>query len=299
MEFFLPARRSAGWKVAVIAVSLGLGAGIALLLWLERLEGRIADQCVLREAVAEWKLAGEPGIGPNYQIFEQQAAQAYYDDAAATGHLFKRVDDVRWSVVELAKIRAENGDIQGAKNMIKRFSGSDLGARATEAIALAQLGNGDLPGALATSRDSPEVLLAFGRRQIANGDFDGALKTAEQMKSKSADQIFYELGDVLRVRGEQKRVHQLASHMTDRKLAALFLELSRFTLWDRDAHVATVQRTPCDDACFDATRGKFAEADALIDQNKCSNVSFVAIRQYAVDPIGAERLLRAKADPQI
>jgi hypothetical protein len=301
MEFFLPARRSAGWRVAVIAVSLGLGAGIALLLWLERLEGRITDQYVLREAVTEWTLAGEPGDGPNSQIFEQQAAQGYYDDAAATGHPFKRVDDVQWSVVELAKIRSENGDVQGAKNMIKRFAGSDLGTRATEALALTQASKGDLRGALETITpvgDSDEARLVLGRRQIASGDFDGALKTAAQMKPKSADQIFYELGDALRVRGEQKRVHQLASHMTDRKLAAMFLELSRFTLWDRDAHVTTILPTPCDDACFDATRGQFAEADALIDQNKCSNVSFVAIRQYAVDPIGGERLLRAKADPQ-
>ena len=63
---------------------------------------------------------------PDYQIFEQQAAQGYYEDAAATATLFKRPDDRRWSVEELAKIRAENGDIPGAKAMIKRFSGSTL-----------------------------------------------------------------------------------------------------------------------------------------------------------------------------
>ena len=45
-----------------------------------------------------------------------------------------------------------------------------------------------------------------------------------------------------------------------------------------------------------ATEGKFAEADAVIQKNKCSNVSFVAARQYAVDPSGAEQLLRANAD---
>ena len=69
-------------------------------------------------AVAEWKKAGEPGNGPNYQIFEQQGAQGYYDDAAATGRLFKRADDVQWSIVELVKIRAENGDIQSAKSLL-------------------------------------------------------------------------------------------------------------------------------------------------------------------------------------
>ena len=38
------------------------------------------------------------------------------------------------------------------------------------------------------------------------------------------------------------------------------------------------------------------EADAVILKNKCPNVSFVAARQYAADPSGAEKLLRANAD---
>ncbi len=245
-------------------------------------------------------MAGKPGQGPNPQIFEQQAAQGYYDDAWATARLFKQDDDLQWAVVELAKIRAENGDVQGAKNMVNRFAGSDLGAKATEAIALAQLHSGDLPGALATSGDSSEVWLAFGRLQIANGDLEGALKTAEQMKSKSAGQLFYEVGDALRARGEQKRVRELASHMSNPEMAALFRKLVRFTLWYREHHIEieTVQLTPCDNACFDATHGKFAEADSLVEQNKCSNVSFVASQQYAIDPVGAERLLRNNADPQ-
>jgi len=47
-----------------------------------------------------------------------------------------------------------------------------------------------------------------------------------------------------------------------------------------------------------ATEGKYAEADAVILKNKCSNVSFVAARQYGVDPSGAEQLLRANADKE-
>lgn len=190
--------------------------------------------------------------------------------------------------MELAKIRAENGDIQGAKDQIKQFAGSDLGTRAAKVIALTQAHNGDLPGALETIGplgDSNEVRLVFGRRQIADDDFDGALKTAEQMDFKSASQMFYEVGGALRERGGQKRVRELASHMSDRKLAALFVELARFTSQPQPDEVMVVQTTPCDNACFDATVGKFVEADTLIRQNKCSsNVSFVAIRQYAVDP---------------
>ncbi len=33
----------------------------------------------------------------------------------------------------------------------------------------------------------------------------------------------------------------------------------------------------------------------MIEQNKCTFVSFVAIRQYAVDPAGAERLLHSRS----
>jgi hypothetical protein len=302
MGLFPPDQRRVGLKVAALAIVLCAGASIA---WMLRLRGpghKITDQELLREAVTEWKLAGEPGTGPNYQIFEQQAVQGYYEDAAATGRLYKRADDVQWSIVELAKIRTENGDIQGAKDQIKRFSGSDLGTRAAKVIALTQAHNGDLPGSLETIGplgDSNEVRLVFGQRQIANGDFDGALKTAEQMDSQSADQAFYGVGDALRDRGEQKRVPELASHMSDRKMAALFVELARFTFRPREIEtIEIVQPGPCDIAYHGTSDGNFAEVDALIEQNKCSYVSFVATQQYAVDPAGAERLLRRNANPQ-
>lgn len=214
MKLLPPRFRNPAFKLSTLAIAACVGAGIVLTTWLSP-KHRITDRDLLREAVAEWERAGEPGEGPDYQIFEQQAAQGYYDDAAATGHLFKRPEDVQWSIVELAKIRAENEDVQGAKAMIKRFAGSDLGARAVHAVALAQVGNGDLRGALETAAavgDSEEILLAFARRQIANGDFSEALKTAEQMKSTSADQVFYEVGDGLR---EQRGRDAFASlHLT-------------------------------------------------------------------------------------
>ncbi len=274
------------------------GAGVAWVRW-RQAPKPITDQYLLRQAVLEWKRSGDPDSGPNPQIFEQQAAQGYYDDAAATGRLFKRTDDVQWSIVELAKIRAENGDIQGAKDMIRKLAGTDLGNRATRAIAEAQAHGGDLHGALetiSTFGDSDDVLFVFARRQIATGDFDGALETAERMKSKSSDQVFYAVGDALRVRGEQKRVRELASHMGDHNLASLFMKLARFT--SQPAQVMVIQATPCDIAYHNAAGGNFAAADALIEQGKCSYVSFVAVRQYAVDPVGAERLLRSYANPQ-
>jgi hypothetical protein len=257
---------------------------------------KITDRELLREAVAEWKRAGEPGNGPNYQIFEQQAAQGYYDDAAATARLFKRAEDVQWSIVELAKIRAENGDIQGAKNSVNRLDRSDVRAKATKLIALIQAHSGDLSAALETVAplgQSDEVFLAFGQCQIERGDFEGTLNTAE--RTKSGYQLYYDIGDALRLRGEQSRARTLAAHMKDRKHAALFLECARFTLWP-DGEVRTIRPGPCDHSWMYATEGKFAEADAVILKNKCSNVSFVAARQYGVDPSGAEQLLRSNAD---
>ncbi|MGA8273885.1 MAG: hypothetical protein WB919_20145 [Candidatus Sulfotelmatobacter sp.] len=291
-------RLSIGLKIAALTVVLCAGAAIVSML-LARIPGRnITDQDVLREAVADWKRSGEPGFGPDYQIFEQQAAQGYYDDAAATAHLFKRPDDVRWSVVELAKTRAENGDAHGAKAMIRRLVGSDLGDRALKTIASVQAANGDLPGAFETDpirRDSDDLLLVFANRQIANGDFDGALETAERMDRKSADQIFYGVGDALRIRGEQNRVSQLASHMSNSEMAALFGQLAQFTP-SHCVEVHIVQADPCGIAYHEASIGDFAAADLEIEKNKCSYISFIAASQYATDPVGAEHLLRSHAD---
>ena len=289
--------RSPGLKLLVLFVA-ACGAGLGLITWLRTSNHKITDQELLREAVAEWKRAGEPGEGPNYQIFEQQAAQGYYEDAAATGRLFKRADDVQWSIVELVKIRAENGDIQGAKNSIKSLAGSALQKKGAEVVALIQAQNGDLSGALETIvafGESDEVFLEYGRRQIEMGDFEGALDTAG--RTKSGYQLFYDIGDALRIRGEQSRAGKLAAHMKDRKFAALFLDCARFTLWPTVPERVIVQATPCDIANYYGLHGRFVEADALIEHNKCANVSFVAIRQYAVDPSGAEHLLRGASEP--
>jgi len=59
-----------------------------------------------------------------------------------------------------------------------------------------------------------------------------ALRTAEQMKSNLADQVFYELGDRLRDRGEQRRVRELCvSH--DRPQLALFTKAGWVDSWAR------------------------------------------------------------------
>jgi len=283
-----------GLTIASSALLLCLSAGLGWMLWQRFPAHKITDQELLREAVAEWKGAGEPGDGPYRQIFEQQASQGYYDDAAATGRLFKHADDVEWSVIELVKVRAENGDLQGAKESIQRLTGSDQQRKGAEAIALIQAQNGDLPGALKTIApfDTDQVFLAYGRHQIKMEDFEGTLDTAE--RTKSGYELFYDIGEALGLRGQQSRARKLAAHMKNRKLAALFLECARFTLWP-DAGVRTIQPNSCDYSWLNAMQGKFAEADKIILNNKCPSVSFVAARQYPVDPSGAEQLLRANA----
>ena len=123
-------RLGIGLKLAAFWLLLCVSAGVGWILWRQLPLHKITDQELLLEAVAEWKKAGEPGSGPNSQIFEQQAAQGYYEDAAATSRLFKRADDVQWAVVELVRIRAENGDIQGAKNSINSLADSALQKKA-------------------------------------------------------------------------------------------------------------------------------------------------------------------------
>jgi hypothetical protein len=131
-----------------------------------------------------------------YQIFEQQAAQGYYNDAAATTRLFKRAEDIQWFIVEWGKIRGENGDIQGAKNSVNSVVPLNMRAKAIKAIALIRAHRGDLAGALPTIArlgQSDEVFLAFGQYQIEKGDFEGTLSTAE--RTKSGYQLFHDIGD--------------------------------------------------------------------------------------------------------
>lgn len=289
--------RGPALKLGSVGLALAICAGLAWMLRSRFSHPKISDQALLREAVAEWKLAGSPGQGPDPQIFEQQAGQGYYEDAAATGRLFKSDGDVQWSVVELAKIRTENGDVQGAEAGIARFRGTGLWERAIRNIANVQAYKGDIPGALVTAseiHDTDDVLTIFADQQIAAGDFEGALETSGRMSLKSAGQLFYDVGDGLRIHHAQNRVRELASRMQDRRYAALFRQIVPFTLWDHlDVRsIPTIQATPCDTAAMYATEGKFALADSTLEQNKCSYVTFVAIQQYSVDPVGAERLLR-------
>ena len=298
-------RRSVGWKLAALVIVCG-GIGVATLAW-KNAHHKITDQELLREAVDDWRRSGAPSPGPNPQILEQQAAQGYYDDAVATAYLEARPGELNGYLMQIVQVRAENGDIQGARGMIPKLDGLDVNGSATRELAMVQANKGDLAGALATCGTAVycnDVLGEFAKHQITIGDFDGALKTTEQMRGESGYNLYYEVGDALRLRGEQKRVPELAAHMSNRKLAALFKKLVPLTLLDirdrGDIHIVQAGHAPCDIAMGDAMRGKFAEADVLLEQNKCSGtyVTFSALQQYSVDPAGAERELRSSPDPK-
>ena len=273
--------------------------GASLVLSARSFHLAISAKELLREAARD--------RGPLDAIFEQQAGQGYYDDALATAHMAAASLPLKDQAYEfsglteqLIQIRAENGDIPGAKEMVKELTGSALGAegpKATRDIARIQVDRGDLQGALATvvsSADTNEVMEEFGNFQIRNGDLDGALKTAEQVDERSAWNLFYAVGDALREQGEAWRLHELASHMTDRKLAAGFLEAARTSISPRIVF-RTIQLTLCDRAWMDGNSRKFAEAYRLVEQNNC-RYSDIAMKQFASDPAEAERELRKSTD---
>jgi tetratricopeptide (TPR) repeat protein len=283
-----PKRR---FGLTIVAVLLFIGILVVGLLWMRAFSRKITAQGLLREALSE-----SPDHNyPETDIFEQQATQGYYDDALATARLAKKPADLDWFIVELAKIHVENGDVQGAKAVAQMFP--DRHAQIFKAIALVQAHQGDISGALAMSMpDTNEILEEFAQHQIKQADFPGALQTCERLPANSAGNLFYEIGEALRQRHEQKRVRELAAGMSDRKLAQLFLELIPLTLWDRKPN-HLLQTNGCEMAGIAAMDKRLAEARKMLEGTHCWR-SFVAIQYYRIDPIEAEKLLRSATDPK-
>ena len=247
--------------IAVVAIPC-LWVAACWIVWMSIPYHRITDRELLHEAVLELQSAGAAGGGMSRLIFEQQAVQGYYDEAAATARLVEGSDGGRWWVVELARIRAENGDLEGAKATLRRFAGSEFGPEIAVAIAQAQAHKGDLEGALelaANGADTDKVLEVYARRQIGLCDFAAALATAERMKSP--DNVFYAVENALVERNLEAQILELASGMKDRKLAASFRYLTRISLWPGTL-VHVKPGTPCDAIYHLEAEGKFAEAAA-------------------------------------
>lgn len=275
--------------IAFMAVVIA--AGISLLLAACNLRPTISAQKLLQEASKQG--------APLDEIFDQQATQGYYSDALSTARqIASGSPDYRHElsgmIIHVIAIRAENDDVQGAKGMITKFQ-PELGPggiHAIRGIAFVQIAAGDLNGGLQTVAEigaANDVLTWYGYRQIAKGDFDGALATSEKVSERSAYDLFYEVGDVLRQRSQQQRLRILASHMTDRKRAAEFVQAAKITLWERPFMIQPLETSPCDIAWHDATIGKFSDADHLIEAHNCGPmIADVLAKQYTTDPGGAE-----------
>ena len=310
-------------KIVAAAVVLAIGAGIGLTVWM-RNRTPVSAQEVLREAVSEGRRTLGRSAEPLVEIFKQQATQGYYDDAMATARLWEADAPSRYVLaVDLMRIRAENGDIQGARKMAARFDGAPTGIWAIEAIAAVQAHRGDLRGALETSSslagsdqgrgcavtvrvagleikdplpEAVRTIEEFGARQLESGDLEGALNTAAEVRPCSTSDLLSRIADAFFEQGKLKQARELASHFANRKVAAEFS--ARLNQLERGAaHVSIVEPSPCDVARYDAQLGRFPEAYHAIEHTPCL-VSDVAIKQYPSDPAAAEKALQQSSNTE-
>jgi len=245
-----------------------------------------------------------------------------------TALLSHQGSDTQYALVFLVKTRARNGDVQGALRAARVYSNSDTREKAIREIAIAQAKSGDVQGARQTislltdagpaleaiavvqaekgdirsARETIAGLIApnraleaIGESQIKSGNFEGALETIGQMSPGQTGNLLIDLGRELQKRGQQARVRDLASHITNRELARAFLYYSRYAQSNVEP-TAVVVADACAQANSDAVKGNFAAAYGLLAQGKCM-YSFVAIKQYPTDPAGAEQALRRSSDP--
>ncbi len=303
----------------VFAAALAIGVGVGLTVWI-RNRTPVSAQEILREAVAAGRSTPGKSAEPLLEIFNQQAAQGYYDDAMATARLWDADAPSRYGlVVDAVRIRAENGDVRGATLMAKGLV-APRNVWGTEAIAAVQARRGDLRGALETSALLPvlindsgcrtvrvggieingplpgavQAIEEFGAHQLESGDLEGALHTAEQVRPCSTPSLLSRIADAFFEQGKLKQARELASHMADRKVVAEFSKM----LDQRERSAATfsvVEPSPCDVARYDAELGRFTEAYHSIEGTRCL-VSDVAIKQYPSDPAAAEKALQKSSN---
>jgi len=299
-------------KIVAGAVVLAIGAGIGLTVWLRNRTPVVAQE-ILREAAAEGKRSLGKSAEPLVEIFNQQATQGYYDDAMATARLWGAdAPSQHRLVVNLMWIRAENGDIQGARNMAASLTAPQTKAWAIDAIAEVQAHRGDLRGALETSALLPgqspgchvtvtvagieikdplpgavRAIEAYAVHQLNSYDIEGAITTAAEVRPCSTPDLLTRLAYAFFEQG--RKVRNMVSPIANRKVAAEFLAMVDER--GRAQGVKVYELNPCDTARFEAQIGRFADAYHAIDHTTCL-VSDVAVKQYPTDPTAAEKALR-------
>jgi hypothetical protein len=306
-----------------IVFAIGTGAAVVLLLAKQFLVYRISDRALLREADRECRSIPQRSDSIVWDIFCQQATQGYYDDAFGTIlQVFNPGSDAQHAFVALARMRAEQGDMEEAKRLVRLYMTRDSRVEALKALAVIQVQRGDIPGAtrtaylvpdprpvleavaiaraktgdlrgaretIAPAGHSDNVLDAIAEYQFQAGDSDGALKTAQEMSSDAMVSRLVEIADALRWRGKQASVRGLASRITNPKVARLFLDVFASTAPE---NIEVFPPDICDQAMVLAERSDFAAAYSLMEKSKSDCYSSVAVRQYESDPAGAERALQ-------
>jgi hypothetical protein len=256
------------------------------------------DRVLFREAVEAGRGAHRDQQSYIFsEIAEAQAKRGYYDDALETGRLVESFPDQVF--VKIVEIRAQNGDISGAKGVVDSAPVAEWKARAKQSIAVVEAESGKLDAALATSRDLPEgnkvpVLQAIGMYQAKAGDVASALKTVSLLKPGGGDDILFEIVDLLRKRGEEKRAQETAHRMQDQDMALM----ARDPLgWKKQHPESQSNADPCQVAVTKAKAGDYPEAIKIIQSKSCECNGDEYVYIYAHDPANAERAARACSNP--
>jgi hypothetical protein len=286
-------------KMISSLVSVAAGICLSLLFGWEFFASRVSDRDLLREAALEYKKSTVPSERMVFwDVFCQQAAQGYYDDAMATALLSRRDSDFEYALVTLARIRAKNGDTQGALRTARTYANSETRDKAIEEVATAQAERGDVRQARETAMsiaDPRHTLESIAIVQASRGDLQGARETAQEIYPANIANLLIEVDDALRERGELSHVRELASRLQKPEVAHLFLEYHGLMKSDRE-NIPTIEANICEKGYFLVEKHEFSAAYALIENTKCG-YSLLAIKQYASDPAGAEQALERSSDP--
>lgn len=265
------------WAIAVLFLASGCAH-------------RLSDEELFRESAVAARTIEDEG-DQQYafeEIAEAQADHGYYNDALKTLNLVNQFPDQLF--VELATIRAKNGDIAGAQNMAAS-SALDLQLRADEAIAVIQATAGDFKGARDTSQNLPDksrVLDAIAEHEIESGDLEGALTLATQTNRGLSDELMFQVAEKYWEAGNNKRAREILLRITD-------LDIAR-----KPVGVRTMRPTETTDACDlawrDAESGMYADAYEELRTKSCHCNVAAYVYEEADDLAGAERAFRSCAD---
>jgi hypothetical protein len=194
----------------------------------------------------------------------------------------------------LVRIRADNGDVLGAKSMAENAPSPEAKLRCLQEVALVQATSGDIDAAAETalhlpSRLQQRVLEAIGLHQVALGDLDAALKTAQQMERGQSDNLLFAIAEAFDERGNKAKAKQIASRMADTDMAK---SVGAAEIPSQSASIDA-----CDIAWKQANSGDSKGALHTLVGAKCECKSAAYIHERAGDAAGAALAVRSCENP--